>query len=401
MKIISLLCLLSIPALAAPVLQGTLTSAGTSVNNTTTAVPFAALGLSLGANAIQCSADVYFVTGPTTSTSATVAGGFLVKANVAQPFVVKGPTKYVAIIPVSGSASCKVFYLDGETISMRVSPSADGTSAPAAGDHAGQDVTAKSYTSTQSAGLSAVTIPADTTICLDVGCSNFVRYNSGTGNVEFGGSPVDALGGFSDGILASASVDIPGATFTSSVTSPSDYAFRSNGGRTDFGTSANDYCVSTGGVVTCQSFSFGDIAVATIDMGVSAFGILNARLFPVGAVPACSAIGRLIALSTDGQFYGCDGSNYYRLIRAVEGSASLDFPSIGTHSADTLTMTVTGATTTGRAPQCSARTSLGGEAVIAEQWVDSANSVTIKLYNGSALLAANPPATVFDCFQLK
>jgi hypothetical protein len=112
-----LLCLLSFHAAsAAPLLMGTIVSSGASTNNRTTATPFT---LPVGATSIQCSADVYVAFGSLATTAVTSSTGLKVPADVERVLVALQSKNVLAILPVSGSASCKVFQLAGETVSYR------------------------------------------------------------------------------------------------------------------------------------------------------------------------------------------------------------------------------------------------------------------------------------------
>lgn len=87
---------------------GTLVSAGTSVSNSTTATPFTLGGPQ--AYSLQCDAAVYVVPGGTT---ATAAEGVYVAALELYPFWAAFGSYSLAILPVSGSANCKVFKYAG------------------------------------------------------------------------------------------------------------------------------------------------------------------------------------------------------------------------------------------------------------------------------------------------
>jgi len=78
MRALALLCLLlAVPAMAKDRYVGTITGAGTSVTNLTTAAPFT---LGSGAHSIQCSADALVLAGESTvsaSTGVAVSAGQL------------------------------------------------------------------------------------------------------------------------------------------------------------------------------------------------------------------------------------------------------------------------------------------------------------------------------------
>lgn len=106
-KILYLSFLLPVLAAAQTSYQGTITApAGASTNNLTTAVPFS---IPSGANGIQCDASVYVNVG-TSSVTAEAASAVEVPSKWMYPFTTNTSLRYVAVRPVSGAASCRVFY---------------------------------------------------------------------------------------------------------------------------------------------------------------------------------------------------------------------------------------------------------------------------------------------------
>lgn len=108
------------PASAEDLLLGTLTSTGTTVNQSTTAVPFTVPAFLTGAVsslrvhvqlALQCDAPAYVLAG-TTGSSLTVSSstGEYVAGNQWWPLgPPNGKVNAIAVISVSGTANCKVF----------------------------------------------------------------------------------------------------------------------------------------------------------------------------------------------------------------------------------------------------------------------------------------------------
>lgn len=102
-------------ASAVPFLKGKIVSSGASKNNLTTAASFT---IPNGPISVLCDADVYFAAGPTSVTTAT-SDGFPLTANAEKTMTAVNGGNVFAILPVSGSATCKVFQLNGETITYR------------------------------------------------------------------------------------------------------------------------------------------------------------------------------------------------------------------------------------------------------------------------------------------
>lgn len=102
-------------ASAVPFLKGKIVSSGVSKNNLTTAATFT---IPNGPISVLCDAAVYFVAGPTSVTTAT-SDGFPLSANVEKTMTAVNGGNVFAILPVSGAATCKVFQLNGETITYR------------------------------------------------------------------------------------------------------------------------------------------------------------------------------------------------------------------------------------------------------------------------------------------
>lgn len=93
----------ALPAAAADVYVGTLTSSSGSVNNNTTAIPFGVM--SPRSYAIQCDAPAYVVAGPVASAET----GVLIQAGQLYDVALPSPVVNLAIIPESGAVNCKVF----------------------------------------------------------------------------------------------------------------------------------------------------------------------------------------------------------------------------------------------------------------------------------------------------
>lgn len=174
-------------ASAVPFLKGKIVSSGASKNNLTTVASFT---IPNGPVSVLCDADVYFAAGPTSVTAAT-SDGFPLTANAEKTMTAVNGGNVFAILPVSGSATCKVFQLNGETISYR-SPGGGGSQCGVT-----QSCAASSYSSTITDGTAGFT-------CSGYGqcvqgpssCSGFA-VDSSTGYMYLGGiacAPVVRLG---------------------------------------------------------------------------------------------------------------------------------------------------------------------------------------------------------------
>lgn len=112
-KILLLSLLLSLPAAALEVVQGVIVSSGASTNNLTTAVTFQ---VPTGTIAVQCNADTYVSVGSGTGASVTSSTGVLVPKNTLYDTTTNQSIRVVAILPVSGSSTCKVFQVIGARV---------------------------------------------------------------------------------------------------------------------------------------------------------------------------------------------------------------------------------------------------------------------------------------------
>lgn len=124
-RLFPLLCLLlAAPALASDVLQGVIVSSGASVNNLTTASPFQ---LPQGGIILQCSADTYvYPAKDATAAVATSSNGIKIVADEKYATTTTSTRGVMAVLPVSGSASCKVFAIYNDTTARRFSPPGGG-----------------------------------------------------------------------------------------------------------------------------------------------------------------------------------------------------------------------------------------------------------------------------------
>ncbi|MEO8758760.1 MAG: hypothetical protein ABI398_13530 [Devosia sp.] len=91
-------------ASSADVWVGTIV-ATTTTNNQTTAVPF----VLPRAGAMQCDGAVYVVWGSSSGATATAPAGERVEANALFDFDATPTYRFLAVLPVSGTANCKVF----------------------------------------------------------------------------------------------------------------------------------------------------------------------------------------------------------------------------------------------------------------------------------------------------
>lgn len=104
--LLACLALVTPPAEASESLVGSIVSAGASVNNRNTAVPFL---LTPGQHySLQCDADVYIEYGSTSLTAATSTGQRLNTPGIYDFWPEQGLT-VIAILPVAGAATnCRV-----------------------------------------------------------------------------------------------------------------------------------------------------------------------------------------------------------------------------------------------------------------------------------------------------
>lgn len=130
-----------------------------------------------------------------------------------------------------------------------------------------------------------------------------------------------------------------------------DYAIRvNNRAKVDFGDGPTDECVSTGGKVSCNSWTFGDVSTDVLANKTTNGNITISlaryfRILPTGN-QSCSASdsGGLKAASADGNRpVWCDGTAVYRMSRVVESAVTVDVASIAAQSCLTTSVTVTGA----------------------------------------------------------
>lgn len=102
--------LVAADAVAAERLLGTIT-ATTTKNNSDTAVTFTIP--SAAKLSIQCDVAAYVVVGTGSSTASTSATGVTVQANALFLTATGNGQNHVAILPVSGTANCKVYERNG------------------------------------------------------------------------------------------------------------------------------------------------------------------------------------------------------------------------------------------------------------------------------------------------
>jgi hypothetical protein len=122
--------------------------------------------------------------------------------------------------------------------------------------------------------------------------------------------------------------------------------------------------------------------------------------FPSSDTSGCAANreGGHKARSTDHRWVYCDGTTVQQLAFSLQGSASLDFPSLAANEkSSALTVTVGGAATTDRAIHCQAEGSLGNNLRVFEAWVSSANTVSVRLENTDDADSEDLAATTFYC----
>lgn len=100
------------PSFAAEVLLGTITSTGTTKNNSDTAVPFT-LGPDTHNGAyklsIQCDAAAYVIAGGSTAVTVAATTGVKLAADALFDIDVLPSQKWIAVISSSGTVNCRVF----------------------------------------------------------------------------------------------------------------------------------------------------------------------------------------------------------------------------------------------------------------------------------------------------
>jgi hypothetical protein len=344
-RVFFLFALLSaLTAGAADVLQGSLVSSGSSVNNLTTAVPFTlhTCGSQSCPILVYCTEDVYLYFGKDNTAAATSGNGLPWKAETFYSGTTTPSRTVLAMIPVvAGAVTCKVFAVYGDTASRRFT---GGSAVP-----------------------DGVLTSSDTQLV--------------TGARNIGPHAVILQGG------------------------PGEYAIRAlHDSLWDFGPSTTDYCRSVSGVVVCaggwrwSSIEF-DIAGPSTP-GLDRMSFFYPRAFPLGSLRSCDSdrMGINQTLSPTGRVYHCDGSTNQRVSYSLTGSASLDFPSLGPGvKSSALTVSVTGATTSDRDVHCQAAGSLGDNLRVFESWVSAPDTVSTRLENTDDADAEDLAATTFYC----
>lgn len=153
-----------------------------------------------------------------------------------------------------------------------------------------------------------------------------------------------------DGVLPNADVAVPAYQFVAQA-AEGEYAFKANNrAKWDFGDGVSDECVSTGGKVSCSSWSFADastdvIATKTSNVNLQASLQRYFRFIPISALTCgTNDSGGLQASSTDGNRpRWCDGTTAYRMSRVVEVAVTADVAEIAASSCLATSVTVTGA----------------------------------------------------------
>jgi len=182
---------LSLPAFALDVLQGSIVSAGASTNNLTTAAPFQ---VPVGPIVVQCNAAAYIAVGSSADVTVTSATGLEVSATALYDTSTTDRFRVVAVIPKSGSATCKVFRVQGGVARRGGS---GGSYTPIATEHAAHDLTAVSITLSKSGGVG-------------VACTN-ASCNASFGGTVTAGTAINSSGSMSTGSFT-ASGTVTGST---------------------------------------------------------------------------------------------------------------------------------------------------------------------------------------------
>ena len=94
------------------------------------------------------------------------------------------------------------------------------------------------------------------------------------------------------------------------------------------------------------------------------------------------------------------GSTRYTLMKALNGSATLDFPSTSPNTYSDLTITVTGAST-GDVVSLGAGASPGVANTSFFAWVSASNTVTVRFNNADASLTVDPGSATFKVSVFK
>lgn len=159
------------------------------------------------------------------------------------------------------------------------------------------------------------------------------------------------------------------------------------------------------GFYFANQVNIADGAFLTVDnvspkRGTETFSIYGAHGVtpkPQAALDACSGAreGQITTLTTDGFAYQCNGVINTRLQGALWSEVtSLDYGNLTSHTSETLTITVTGATTNDL-PEC-APTGAPHEDIHFHWWMSGANTVSIRAHNDSGV-DVNQAALNWQC----
>jgi hypothetical protein len=339
--------LAGLEAAAAPVLQGTIESDGTTENNLTSTTAFT---IPLGPVSFQCNKDVYFYIGSDNTAAATTANGMKWFADVEKVLVTSAKRSVIAVLPVDGTATdCKVWYLYNETLSYR--GASDGA-----------------------ALADVVTSPTDfETLSLASNPSFENLTLSGTASTDRALTILQGRLGFAPSTTSSAEI----------------YWDPSNGFNV-----RNQWNMCDGCYIVSDNYSPKRSTETSTFQG--AHGITPA---PQAAVDACSGPreGQLTTLTTDGRLYQCDGTTNHRLAGSLASAVtSLDFGNLTSHAEEELTIALTGAVTSD-VPLCRP---VGGTAFTSHininERVSAADTVALIAHNESSG-DVNPAAHDFKC----
>ena len=154
----------------------------------------------------------------------------------------------------------------------------------------------------------------------------------------------------------------------------------------------------------------GLIVEGLVGMGVSsptAVLHLKAGSTSANTAPLKFTSGTNMTTPEDGavEYNGTDyfvttGSTRYTLMKALNGSATLDFPSTSPNTYSDLTITVTGAST-GDVVSLGAGASPGVANTSFFAWVSASNTVTVRFNNADASLTADPGSATFKVSVFK
>lgn len=263
--------------------------------------------------------------------------------------------------------------------------------------------TGVTFTSTQTDGGAAFVAPTGQRVCLNgSACTQYVQSDGGS--IGLVGAEVDVPNGFTDSQKVNPDLMItPYSVVSQAASGERAFGVAHDGARVCFGTDSGACMSSVSGVISSNAaMEVSTISVDTLGLKTSSRGRIEMfypQPYPFNSLLACDSDhkGVIQTLSTDGRTYVCDGTTNQRVAYSLTSAAtSLDFGSIASHGTETLTITLTGATTTD-IPLC--RPTSGGAPttdIDIHEYMSAANTVSLVAHNDSGG-NVDPPATTYTC----